>query len=487
MDKIELDTSTESTGSITIDPTSLDLERVRQPLGWHLRQAICVAILCISDLFAVLLAAGAGFLQAGLLRKWLPLEELTIFGWAHGGGILFLFVASGYLLRGLYSRREPFWEQVRLTITTCSLMILLTVLALYLTKIGESTPRSLVLLAGLNLLLIAPITRLTTIRFLHAIGLWSRRVLIFGEEEASHRLGKDLEIDFALGYRVIGYRSFQQSDHKMKKIDEIIVCAKGANPNELSQFVTVAHRSAPSVTLIPELGFLPFGAGSSQFLFDSGRILLKSRNMLHARINLLVKRTFDLFAALFLTLLATPGMILVALAIRLDSKGTAFYLQTRIGRGGKKFRCIKFRTMHLDAEERLKKILDSDPLQRSEWERHYKLKTDPRITRMGGLLRKWSLDEVPQLLNVIIGTMSLVGPRPLPEYHHDRIEEPQRSDYLDVHPGITGLWQVSGRSDTDVKQMALLNSWYVRNWSLWLDVTLLLRTIPAVFSRKGAY
>ena len=106
---------------------------------------------------------------------------------------------------------------------------------------------------------------------------------------------------------------------------------------------------------------------------------------------------------------------------------------------------------------------------------------------MGGLLRKWSLDEVPQLLNVIGGSMSLVGPRPLPEYHHDRIEEPQRSDYLDVHPGITGLWQVSGRSDNDIKQMALLNSWYVRNWSLWLDVTLLLRTIPAVFTRHGAY
>ncbi len=106
---------------------------------------------------------------------------------------------------------------------------------------------------------------------------------------------------------------------------------------------------------------------------------------------------------------------------------------------------------------------------------------------MGKLLRKWSLDEVPQIYNVIGGSMSLVGPRPLPDYHHERIGEPHRSDYLDVHPGITGLWQVSGRSDTKVEQMALLNSWYVRNWSLWLDVTLLLRTIPAVFGRRGAY
>ena len=151
------------------------------------------------------------------------------------------------------------------------------------------------------------------------------------------------------------------------------------------------------------------------------------------------------------------------------------------------FRCIKFRTMHVDAEERLKRIIDSDPLQRSEWERHYKLKNDPRITRMGCLLRKWSLDEVPQLLHVIQGTMSLVGPRPLPEYHHDKMVEPQKSDYLDVLPGITGLWQVSGRSNNDIEQMALLNSWYVRNWSLWLDLILLLRTIPAVLGRKGAY
>ncbi len=487
MKQLKLEPSSETTGSIPIDPALLNLARVRQPIAWHLRQAICVTLLCLSDLLAVLLAAGAGILEAEILRTWIPLKKLSIFGWAQGGGFLFLFIAAGFLLRGLYSRREPFWEQVRLILGTCLVSILVAVLALYLTKIGELTPRSLVLLAGANLLLVAPVVRLATIRALHGLGLWSRRVIIVGEPEAARTLGRDLEKDFALGYKINGFYSFSHTSFGTKKIDEIIVIAKGADAENLSRFVSAAHRAAPSVTLVPELDFLPFGAGSSQFIFDSGRILLKSRNMLHARVNLLIKRSFDLAAGLLIAFVSTPLVLLVALLVRIDSKGPAFYLQSRVGRRGRRFRCIKFRTMYLDAEDRLENILQSDPLRRTEWERHYKLKQDPRITRMGKLLRKWSLDEVPQIYNVIGGSMSLVGPRPLPDYHHERIGEPHRSDYLDVHPGITGLWQVSGRSDTEVEQMALLNSWYVRNWSLWLDVTLLLRTIPAVFGRRGAY
>jgi undecaprenyl-phosphate galactose phosphotransferase len=142
--------------------------------------------------------------------------------------------------------------------------------------------------------------------------------------------------------------------------------------------------------------------------------------------------------------------------------------------------------MYSDAEARLAKVLE-DPARQDEWDRFHKLKEDSRVTGIGRLLRATSLDELPQLLNVLWGTMSLVGPRPLPEYHYEKMGEPFRSDYLDVKPGITGLWQVSGRSDEDLGRMTTLNSWYARNWSLWLDLTILLRTVPAVLFRRGAY
>jgi undecaprenyl-phosphate galactose phosphotransferase len=143
--------------------------------------------------------------------------------------------------------------------------------------------------------------------------------------------------------------------------------------------------------------------------------------------------------------------------------------------------------MYLDAEARLAKVLSDSPDRRQEWDRFFKLRDDPRVTPIGRVLRRTSLDELPQLLNVILGAMSLVGPRPLPEYHFAEVKEPWRTDYLDVLPGMTGAWQVAGRSNSDLTEMGVLNSWYARNWSLWLDMTLLLRTLPVVCLGRGAY
>ena len=464
------------------------------PLSWHFRQAVCVVALCLGDILSVSLAVGLGYMESQLLKTIVPMERLLMIEWAQGGLYLFFFLAFGFLIRGLYSRREPFWDQVRLTLKAILVSVMVAVLALYFTKLGEITPRSLVLLSACNLFLICPFLRLLAIWALNRYGLWCRRVVLVGDSDACRSMKVDLEKDFALGYRVIDIRSFEKSDTvdlmlraETGGIDEIVVVQNGTDQAVLSRFVASAHRAAPSVTLVPELGFLPFGSGSSQFLFESGRILLNSRNMLHARGNLLVKRAFDLCASLVLTIIVLPLLGVISLAIRLDSRGSAIYRQVRVGRRGRLFGCLKFRTMYPDAERRLEELLASDPSKREEWDRHCKLEVDPRITRMGHFLRKWSLDELPQLFNVIAGSMSLVGPRPLPEYHHDRIAEPHRSDYLDVTPGITGLWQVSGRSDSDVGRMGLLNSWYVRNWSLWIDITLLLRTIPVVLGRRGAY
>jgi lipopolysaccharide/colanic/teichoic acid biosynthesis glycosyltransferase len=195
-----------------------------------------------------------------------------------------------------------------------------------------------------------------------------------------------------------------------------------------------------------------------------------------------LKRTFDLIGAVLLVAVLSPLMIAAALAIKLTSRGPILYRSQRPGIGGRCFACLKFRTMVAGAEHL------QDPL-----EEHnevggaiFKMRADPRVTAVGRFLRRWSLDELPQLLNVLRNEMSLVGPRPLPQRDYDKLDDWHRKRYL-VLPGMTGLWQVSGRSELDFDELVRLDFLYLERWSVFLDLTILLKTIPAVFRSRGAW
>ena len=199
----------------------------------------------------------------------------------------------------------------------------------------------------------------------------------------------------------------------------------------------------------------------------------------------LLKRCFDILAASAILVFLAPLVAVIALLVRREGR-PIFFAHTRIGRHGRLFKCLKFRTMVPDAAKVLAELIVRDPIARTEWERSFKLKNDPRITRLGHFLRKSSLDELPQLLNVIRGEMSLVGPRPVVPHELERYGD-ARHYYLQVRPGITGLWQISGRSDLDYEQRISLDTWYVRNWTLWYDISILLRTALTVPAKAGAY
>jgi lipopolysaccharide/colanic/teichoic acid biosynthesis glycosyltransferase len=179
-------------------------------------------------------------------------------------------------------------------------------------------------------------------------------------------------------------------------------------------------------------------------------------------------------------------MILTALVIKLQDGGPILFGHTRLGYGGRSFKCLKFRSMVVDAEERLQRLLEHDPIARKEWAADQKLRVDPRITPFGVLLRKSSIDELPQLLNVLRGDMSIVGPRPIVQAEISRYGRFYRH-YCAVRPGITGLWQVSGRNDVTYRQRVALDSLYARRRSLGLNVWILFKTVPAVLLRKGSY
>jgi undecaprenyl-phosphate galactose phosphotransferase len=209
------------------------------------------------------------------------------------------------------------------------------------------------------------------------------------------------------------------------------------------------------------------------------------------RIDRAVKRFLDVLLSFAGVLLTLPLLLLIS-ALLLADGGPIFFRQLRVGKGRRRFQCLKFRTMRVDAEERLALLLDANADANAEWVRHQKLEDDPRVTRLGLFLRASSLDELPQLLNVLKGEMSLVGPRPIiapevPGYDKDRsyFESKAFRDYARCVPGITGLWQVSGRHRTEHRERVRLDRWYARNWSLWLDLAILFKTFRAVFGRSG--
>ena len=202
-------------------------------------------------------------------------------------------------------------------------------------------------------------------------------------------------------------------------------------------------------------------------------------------LSLKIKRAFDVVAATALLIVIAPVMLAIAAAIKLDG-GTIIYRHNRIGLGGRPFLCFKFRTMVQDADRCLAAYLETNAQAAAEWAHRRKLSKDPRVTRIGAILRKTSLDELPQLFNVIRGEMSLVGPRPVVQAELDQHYGGAAAAYMSCRPGLTGLWQVSGRSDTCYETRVALDTRYVREWSLLGDIKILAKTLPAVVARRGA-
>ncbi|HEX4467575.1 MAG TPA: sugar transferase [Solirubrobacteraceae bacterium] len=283
-----------------------------------------------------------------------------------------------------------------------------------------------------------------------------------------------------IGVRSLGTLGDLAAVLTYERIDEVIIADPEFPQDDAVELVDRCHqrgvrvRLAPSTMeiLIHRAEFLP---GQSLPLFELGPPVFEG-------VDFALKRTFDIIGATLLLLLLSPVLLAIAAAVRLSSRGPVLYRSMRRGIGQRPFPCLKFRTMHTNAEE-----LQADLEAMNEASGAlFKIREDPRLTKVGRQLRRFSLDELPQLLNVLRGEMSLVGPRPLPERDYAMLEDWHRKRYL-VLPGITGLWQVSGRSELDFDDLVHLDFIYLERWSLALDLTILVKTIPAVLSRRGAF
>lgn len=332
----------------------------------------------------------------------------------------------------------------------------------------------------LSLLVILPMFRSLAKRSLSATGFYGEGIWLVGQSERANDLSALLRSNPLLGYRVVGRSAGEPpTDVKCRRC---LVVPDGLD--ELGAVLDTLNQRFRRVLLVPNLLDV-----SSVWITPrdlQGHLALELRNNLLEPGNRFLKRASDTVLALLMFPFGTLLLLAVAVAIRLDSPGPIFFTQTRIGRGGKPFKILKFRTMYTDAAIRLSTHLEENGAARAEWTRLRKLTQDPRVTSVGRVLRRYSVDELPQLWNVLLGDMSLVGPRAI---HRDelRLYGELKGLYTAVRPGMTGLWQVSGRNHLSYEDRVRLDAFYVRNWSLWLDLVILSRTSSVVFDGDGAY
>jgi exopolysaccharide biosynthesis polyprenyl glycosylphosphotransferase len=269
-------------------------------------------------------------------------------------------------------------------------------------------------------------------------------------------------------------------DRYFGQIDEVLIADPDFPQSEAVELVDRCHRHGVRVRVAPStmeilMDRVEFVPGQTLPLFELKPPVFEG-------VDWFIKRMFDIAGSLLLTILFAPVMLLIALAVKLTSRGPVIYRSMRPGIAGEPFPCLKFRTMYEDAEHRQLELEERNEMGGAI----FKIRRDPRVTPVGQFLRRWSLDELPQLFNVLRGDMSLVGPRPLPQRDFDRLEDWHRKRYL-VLPGITGLWQVSGRSELDFDELVRLDFLYLENWSVFLDLSIMLKTIPAIVRAKGAW
>ena len=466
------------------------------------KRLLMSALMIAADVVSLVLAAVFSILIRGAFNP--PLTAPAAY-YALMPYLLIFLVA--FLVARLYPGNgiSPH-EELRLTTLSISAVMILLAVFLFLTQQGMQFSRFVFLAFWVLALIFMPIHRLLWKRIGFRLGIWGEPVAI-------------------IGYGAKGVKAcrFLQSDPVFGFLPLVIVTAGHATADNLQHRLTILETDffAQNRHLLEQLGIrmailvpdeIPAALyremleertfGLKRLLLISqmnwiGGSTLTAHNLdgllgLEVESNLLkphhqvVKRALDLLLSAVGLVAGLPLFLVIALLIRADSHGPVIYRHTRVGRSGKAFRLWKFRTMVRDADEQHADLLRENPALRDEWESTHKHKNDPRITRVGRWLRRSSLDELPQLANIFKGEMSLVGPRPIVEEEVKAYRGGYQL-YRQVRPGLTGLWQVSGRSDTSYSYRVSLDEYYIRHWSIWLDLYILLKTIWVVISRSSAY
>lgn len=400
-----------------------------------------------------------------------------------------------------YTYRKPFWFELKEILRTLFIFFVIELAIIALSKIYVS--RHFWGMTWGCIFLFVPISRVLLKKYLIRKKYYIKDTVIIGNGKNALDAFHALNQESYLGFNVTLFVSTEQEFcNEINGIPVVKFEPKVLFKNidiHTTQFIlalenedmqnfwlrALIKKGCRSVSIIPKLRGVPLYGTDMAFLFGHDMVLFRVNNNLAKRSSKLMKRIVDIIGSAVLMVLLSPLFLILYLFIKKDG-GPAIYRHTRIGQYRKEFDCLKFRSMKINSNEILTQIINVNPAAKNEWEKDHKLKHDPRITPLGRYLRKYSLDELPQLWNVLKGEMSLVGPRPIVREELVRYEE-DLDYYLMAKPGMTGLWQVSGRNDVDYETRVYFDAWYVKNWSLWNDLVILCKTVNVVLKRNGAY
>ncbi|MDQ7084899.1 MAG: exopolysaccharide biosynthesis polyprenyl glycosylphosphotransferase [Sulfurovum sp.] len=388
---------------------------------------------------------------------------------------LYIILIALFAYEGIYTFRYDFWHESRLVMKVIILAIVLVFAYLAMTKSIENYSRLVIGLSFIFMMLLIPLSKNIAKKVLYILKVWQKKAKIYGDDPF---LTAEIYGNPYLGY---------VQPKKDEGFSTIFINSKGNNSEKLKKVLDYQMQKKHEVIFIPIMDDYDLTHSHIYELSNTRTNLIVYRNRLKSVYRQMIQHSFNYLLALLLLPLLLPIIAILALLIKKESKGNVFFAHMRIGKNGKKIPTLKFRSMYADAQERLETLLLEDEAIKEEWEKSFKLKNDPRVTKIGKFLRKTSLDELPQIFNVLKGQMNFVGPRPIVQEELDTYYQEHSQYYLMVKPGITGLWQVSGRSDTDYTFRVNTDKWYVLNWSLWLDIVILIKTIKVVLKRDGAY
>ncbi|WP_241607101.1 undecaprenyl-phosphate galactose phosphotransferase WbaP [Rosenbergiella epipactidis] len=455
--------------------------------------------LIISDLFCLLISP---YLAEYIFGSDLISQENVNY-WYHLHWLISLCCVGWYGMRlRHYFYRKTFWFELKEVLRTIVIFSIFEIAIIAFTQWYLS--RVTWVITWLLIALLVPVMRGIIKSTLDKMGAWQRDTIIIGSGHNALEAFKAIGSEKNLGFKTIRFIgsvnnktnyignipvSHELPSELTKKIDKRMqfIIAVESDESELrnawlQQLMLNGYRY---VSVIPTLRGMPVDSTDMSFIFSHEVMIFRVHQSLAKWPSRILKRSFDILASTFIIAMLSPILLYISRKVKKDG-GPAIYGHERIGKNGVPFKCLKFRSMSVNSKELLADLLAKDPEAKAEWDETFKLKNDPRITQIGHLLRRTSMDELPQLFNVLKGEMSLVGPRPIIheelERYHDQVDY-----YLMSKPGMTGLWQVSGRSDVDYETRVYFDAWYVKNWSMWNDIAILFKTVSVVLRKDGAY
>ncbi|WP_321311662.1 sugar transferase [Halarcobacter sp.] len=439
----------------------------------NLSNILYIIILVTADIFFLLVSLKiALYIRASFLSEFFPFLDTSTFHryyWI----VLLSFVI--FLFEKIYFIRYDFWSDTKRVLKSLLLSFVIVFTVITLTKMSSEYSRAFILIFFITASFLIPISKRFLKKLLFKFNFFKVNVRVVGKSFLVDEMKEELKKNWYFGYNV-----------SKKRFNVVILISKNFTTEQSKRLIRVYSKKTKNIYVIPYMHHIDFTHANIVDYFNVRLSAICIENRLLNYRNLLTKYFFEKILVLCILPFGILLHIFMIILIKIDSNGKVLFKQKRLGIKGSSFSCYKYRTMYENGDEILKKYLINNPDEVEHYSIYHKYKNDPRITKIGKVLRATSLDEFPQFFNVLRGDMNLIGPRPYIINEKEKIGKYNKDIILEVKPGITGLWQVSGRNNLTFSERVELDKWYIQNWSLWMDFVIFMKTIKVVFSKIGA-